>query len=334
MDASRHFYVLGFAPLDEGKPGRFRKLSVKVKRAGLRTSHRVGYLVPDPKAAPDASAARFQAAEAIAKGLSGGAFGLEALAVPLGTPATSEPAGTGLLPVALHVDGEGLLSGVNDDKLNLEVYAYVLDTQGRILDALSATPSLDLTKLRGSLREKGLQVLTVFRAPPGTADLRFLVRHSQSGRAASLRVLANETKTLWPVSAPLVTSDPATRVVMPVASRANPELDLPFRVGARPFAPEVQPVLRNGTPSEVCLLARPPRGPSLEVMADLVTAEGKAHALATTGPIRMVKDRDGAFRIVMNLSPEGVAVGEYDLRITLRDESGEEVRSTQSVALR
>jgi VWFA-related protein len=331
MDASRHFYVLGFAPGDEGKPGRFRKLSVKVKRPGLKVSHRAGYLVPDPKATPDPNVARLQAADAIAKGLSGGAFGLHVLAVPIEPPAAAT---TRQLPVALQVDGETLLEGVKDDKLGLEVYAYVLDTQGRILDALSATPVLDLAKVRGSLRDKGLQLLTVFRAPKGTADLRFLVRHPPSGRMASYRLLSPESQSAWPVTSPLVTTDPGSRVVVPVASRANPQLDLPFRVGARPFAPEILPVLKNGVSIEVCLMARPPRGPSLEVMADLVSGEGKTHALASTGPIKMVKDRDGAFRVVMNLSPEAITPGSYDLRITLRDETGEEVRSTQVVAVR
>ena len=114
----------------------------------------------------------------------------------------------------------------------------MLDAQGRIKDALSATPSLELAKVRGSLQANGLQVLTVFKAPEGAADLRFLVRHAASGRSASLRVLAPaDAKAAWPLSAPLVMSDPASRLVMPVASRANPELDLPVPGGAAALQP-------------------------------------------------------------------------------------------------
>ena len=58
LGASRYFYVLGFATAEAGKPGKFRKLSVKVTRAGLKVSHRPGYLVPDPAALTDASFAR------------------------------------------------------------------------------------------------------------------------------------------------------------------------------------------------------------------------------------------------------------------------------------
>jgi VWFA-related protein len=339
MDASRYFYVLGFAPPEDGKAGRFRKLSVKVRRGGAKVSHRVGYVVADPKAATGANAARMTAADAIAKGLSGGSFALEALAIPVASrtegpadPAAGEP---GLLPVALQVDGAGLLSGVTEDKLALEVYGYVLDADGRILDALSATPSLDLVKVRQSLLDSGLQVLTVFKAPGGTADLRFLVRHPASGRASSLRLLAPaEAKTAWPVSSPIVMSDPSTRLVMPVPSRGNPELDLPFRVGQRAFSPEVDPVLKNGVASEVCVMTRPPRGPSLEVMADLRGADGKTTSLETSGPVRLSKDRDGAFRIVLNLTPNGIPAGDYALRVTLRDEAGQEVFAEQPVGVK
>jgi VWFA-related protein len=330
MDASRYFYVLGFTPVAEGKPGRFRKVSVKVKRSGLKASHRPGYLVRDPKAAGDASVARLAAGDAIAKGLSGGAFGLEALAMP-----SRSASGAAVLPVALKVDGPGLLAATKDKTIGLEVYGYALDASGRIYDAVSVTPSIDVDKLGAVLKDNGLQVLTVFRAPQGPADLRFLVRHPASGRAASLRVLAGEETTKpWPISPPLVMTDPGARLVMPVASRANPELDLPFRVGQKPFSPEVEPVLENGYRSDVCVIARPLRGPSLEVMADLRAADGRTTPLETSGPVRLVKDPDGAFRIVLSVAPSAVPAGSYALRVTLRDEAGEEAVSESTVTVK
>jgi VWFA-related protein len=327
-DASRYFYVLGFAPVREGKAGRFRKLSVKVKRPGLKASHRVGYVVPDPNAPEPTTMARLSAGEAIAKGLSGGAFGLQALAYPMRGDSNDA------LPVVLRVDGPSVLNGVKEDALGLEVYGYALDAEGRIVDALSATPSLDLRKLRGGLQEHGLLLVSVFKAPVGAADLRFFVRHAASGRSASLRIVAEAPPGAWPVSAPLLMADPAARIVVPVASRAKPELDLPFRVGARAFAPEVSPVLVNGKAAEVCVMARPPRGPSLEVMADLRAADGRTTSLETSGPVRLSKDPDGAFRIVLSLTPKDIPPGDYALRVTLRDETGEEVFAEQPVGVK
>jgi hypothetical protein len=212
----------------------------------------------------------------------------------------------------------------------------VLDAQGRIRDALGATPSLDLGQLRSSLKANGLQVLTVFRAPEGTADLRFLVRVPTTGRAASLRAVVpiEAAAPAWPVTPPLFMNDPSSRVVVPVASRANPQLEVPFRVGPKPFLPEVQPVFRNGSARDVCLLSRLPGSPALEVLPELRAADGKVQPVAISGPVRLVKDLDGAFRIVLSLAPSGVPAGEYALRVTLRDDTGQEVTSAQTVAVR
>ena len=44
LEASRHYYVLAFEPLDpKGKPDRLRKLKVRVRGDGLSVSHRRGY---------------------------------------------------------------------------------------------------------------------------------------------------------------------------------------------------------------------------------------------------------------------------------------------------
>jgi VWFA-related protein len=331
VEASRYFYVLGFAPRESTKPGRLHKLAVKVKRSGLKVSHRPAYVQPEAAGASDPMAARLSAGDAIAKGLSGGAFALHALAVP-----TRTAEGTPLLSVAFEVDGPGLLTGAAGKKLSLEVYGYVLDPAGRIVDALGATPTLDLNRLESHLREGRLQILTVFRSPEGDADLRFLVRHAASGRTASLRMPVAQERVLgaWPVSTPLLMADPASRVVVPIASRAHPAPDLPFRVGQQAFSPEADPVLRNGKASEICVLSRPSELSSLDVRADLRGADGKLQPLETSGPMRVVKDPDGAFRVVLPVTPRGILPGDYVLRMALRDEAGAEALSEQKVEVR
>ena len=73
LEASRHYYMLAFEPLDpKGKPDRVRRLKVRVRGDGLSVSHRRGYLIADPKRETSPAQAALQAAEAIAKGLSGG----------------------------------------------------------------------------------------------------------------------------------------------------------------------------------------------------------------------------------------------------------------------
>jgi VWFA-related protein len=105
LDASRHYYVLAFEPLDaKGKPGRPRKLKVRVRGDGLSASHRRGYLLDDPKRETTPASAALQAADAIAKGLTGGPVALSAVAVPY-----RNAKGRSSLPVILHVDGNALI---------------------------------------------------------------------------------------------------------------------------------------------------------------------------------------------------------------------------------
>jgi hypothetical protein len=80
LAASRDFYVLAFAPAnaERGKP---RKISIKVKTPGLKVSHRSSYTLPDLKK-PDPSRSAMEAAEIIAKGVSGGGIRMKAYALP------------------------------------------------------------------------------------------------------------------------------------------------------------------------------------------------------------------------------------------------------------
>jgi VWFA-related protein len=332
MDVSRYYYVLAFEPADaKKKPGELRKLKVKVKRAGLQVSHRAGYTVPDLKAVP-APTAQLQSAEAIAKGLSGGALRLSAVAVPY-----RSPQGEVSLPVVLEVEGESILAGAGSGKtLSLEIYGYALDATGRIQDAFGLTPTLDLDKLGPGIRKTGLQVITAFRVQEGPADLRFLVRDPASGRTGSLRsasVVPSFQEQAGVLSLPLLMDDPRSRLVIPTASRANRNLQIPFRLGDAPFTPQAAPVLRNGEAQQVCLMAwggAAGGDGSAVLKAVLVRDDGQTIALETAG-LRVVSDPDRFRRLVLTVTPRGVLRGDYRLRLTMASSGTEESHSELAV---
>jgi VWFA-related protein len=332
MDASRYYYVLAFEPADaKKKPGELRKLKVKVKRAGLQVSHRAGYTVPDLKAVP-ASTVQLQSAEAIAKGLSGGALRLSAVAVPY-----RSPQGEVSLPVVLEVEGGSLLAGAGK-ALSLEIYGYALDATGRIQDAVGLTPTLDLEKLGPGIRNTGVQVITAFRVQEGLADLRFLVRDTASGRTGSLRsasVVPSFEEGAAFLSLPLLMDDPRSRLVIPTASRANRNLQIPFRLGDAPFTPQAAPVLRNGAAQQVCLMAWGDAAggdgtAALKAVLVRDDGDGRAIPLETAG-LRVVSDVDRFRRLVLTVTPRGVPRGQYRLRLTVASSGSAESRSEQAV---
>jgi VWFA-related protein len=323
LAASRHYYVVAFEPLDPGKKlDRLRKLKVRVRRDGLSVSHRAGYVLPDPKRQAPLVAAQLQAAEAITKGVTGGPIPLRAVAVPY-----RDAKGRLALPVVLELDGAALLHGISGKQLQLEVYGYALDAGGRVQDVFALTPALDLDAVKPALQAKGLQVLSSFAVAQGTADLRFVVRDKASGRAGSLR-LPLEVPAFGAgqvvLSPPLAMDDPRARLVVPAASRARPQLDIPFRLGDAPFTAEPLPVLRNGAPRELCVLAwsgarRYGTQAAFDVEARLVDAAGSAFPLPLDSAPRVVEDADGLQRYVLTLTSRDVPRGVYSLDLGFRD---------------
>jgi VWFA-related protein len=319
VDASRVYYVLAFEPREGGKAGQLRKLRIKVKRTGMQVSHRAGYTLPDAKATTASAPSHvMDAAEIIAKGLSGGALRMQAVAMPY-----RGSGGRLTLPVVLQVDGASLLAVGGDKPLRLEVYGYAFDASGRVMDAIGLTPTLDLAQLGPSVREKGVQVLTAFRVYEGPADLRFLVRDAASMRSGSLRLRADvppAAPAALALSPPLLMDDPRARVVIPTPSQANTNLEIPFRVGEAPFTPDAAPVLRIGAPREVCVLAAGTLADAPDLRAALVRADGTSTPLAASPP-RVVADSDGYRRVVTTVKPTGVEPGEYRLRLTVASAS-------------
>lgn len=323
LDASRHYYVLAFEPLDAGKkPDRLRKLKVRVKQDGLAVSYRRGYVIPNQKGEAVGVTGQLQAGEAIAKGLSGGPIALRAVAVPY-----RDAKGSLALPVILEIDGRSLLGGGASKQLQLEVFGYAFDDEGHIYDAFGLTPVLDLGRVKPTLEARGLQVLSSFAVPDGPVDLRFLVREKASGRAGALRVRldvpAFEAGRIV-LSPPLAMDDPRTRLVLPAASRGLPGLEIPFRLADTPFTAEPLPTLLNGAPREFCVMVwggekRYGSGPPFAVEAELVDAAGAARALPLVGAPRVVQDADGLERYVVTLVPKDVPPGRYDLHLSFRD---------------
>jgi VWFA-related protein len=316
LDASRHYYVVAFEPRAGGKkPGQLRRLKVKVAGDGLKVSHRAGWTLP-AAGARDAGRSRLATADAIAKGLEGGAFDLQALAVPYRGEAGAA------LPVVLAIGGEGLVAADAKGALELELFGYAFGADGRIADTFAAAPAFDLGQVGPAIRARGIEVLTSFRVAPGPHELHFLVRDRRTGRAGGLRVAVEVPDLEGPapaLSAPLLVDDPRARVVLPAASMGQPKLEIPFRLGDTAFVPDVAGVLRNGRAREVALLAW--KAPALgfaEIGARLVGAAGEAHAV----PVRLARsfrDADGFARLVLALTPQGVPAGDYALEISFRD---------------
>jgi VWFA-related protein len=316
---SRHYYVLAFQPAEPApKVGRPRGVKVRVNRDGLRVSHRAAYVVPKSSPGVDAADARLAAAEAIAKGLSGGRLRPHLTAMPY-----RDRQGRASVPVVLHLDGEALAAAVRDDGLAVQVYGYAL-ANGRVLDSLEFATTLDLSKVGASLRTDGLSVLTAFAASPGPVDIRFFVRAGGTGETGSIRrqlEVPAFTDGETVLSAPIRTLPATEKIVAPYETRGRPPVEIPFRLGGRPFLPDTSRVLTPGLPSELCVFVWPSRLASsepLNVTGELAQPGQASQPLRFEGAPRVVADADGFDRYVVTVVPPRAAPGDYILRLTFR----------------
>ncbi|MBX7184267.1 MAG: VWA domain-containing protein [Vicinamibacteria bacterium] len=313
LAANRDFYVLAFAPsgTDRGKP---RKLSIKVKPSGLKVSHRATYTLPDPKK-PDAGRAAMEAAEIIAKGVTGGSIRLRAYALPYRTRD-----GAASLSLVAQVPAEALLEAVKRKQIGLQLYGYLVDGAGSVLDYFQATPVLDPAQVGESLRKSGLQVITTFAANSGPLEVRLLVRDPATSTWGALRLPVDVPSFGSPAaaftSAPMIVDDPFARVALPTTTQRRPNRDIPFRLDDRPITVDADPVLKRGDAREVCVYVRPGSGAPPALQLDLVGTDGRKHP-QKADKISVVRDADGFDRVVFFVSPAGVEPGEYAFSVAV-----------------
>jgi hypothetical protein len=334
LEMSRHFYLLAFEPQEKRGAGKFHKLKVKVRGKGDGVSHRAGYFERLDETARPALSRRFEAAEVIAKGVTGGPIDLRAIAVPYRTPG-----GAVAVPVVLETEPGALVAGP-DGKLSLEVFGYALDDKGGVEDFVALATNLDPARVNDRLQDRGLQLHATFTVPAGKHSLRFLVREPHSGRwgAKWLEVTVPSFDPaevlLFP---PMFMDAPSRWVILEAPSQSTVRHATVFSMAAETFTPRTRPSLANGRTEQVFLLAfdvgrRYDPGASFEIRPQLVGASGDSRAVGRVQLARTLAEGDGFRRFVLDVTPKDVPAGEYTFRVRLRDPaSGRVSEAFQSV---
>jgi hypothetical protein len=314
-EVSHQYYVLAFQPADPAtKPGAARSLKVRVRGSGLKVSHRAAYVLPKSASPSSPAAQRLVAAEAVAKGLSGGPLRLHLEALPYRDRQRGPS-----LPAVLHVDGHALATPGQGRLLDVVVYGYAM-AQGRVLDRLSLSVSVDLSKQGAVLERDGLDVVTAFAVPTGALDLRFFVRAGRPGVTGSIRQAVEVpafVEDRLALSPPMLTSPLEGRIVARGRSQGGPQLELPFRLGSDPFLPHAI-TLSAGRPRELCIFVWP-SGDRLEVAGEIERPGTGALPLRVEGVPRVIRDPDGFDRYLLRVVPPQAPAGAYALRVTLRE---------------
>ena len=215
-EQSQDYYLIGFMPKAHGQPGEYRRVSVRVKRAGSRVSSRTGFALSDAAAHMDRQQAlqRAMTAPFAQQGLPvqyttytlrGNTPGIQTVVLSLETelPVTSSQeahAADVVFAVRSIADGRVVASG--KDVIALPTHTRAGATTGtgafRVQFDLAAGEYL----MRAAVREPGGLV--------GTADRRFTVRALDGPGIVSGDLLVTSAHGELPVRAAAYTGDGLT----------------------------------------------------------------------------------------------------------------------------
>jgi VWFA-related protein len=175
------YYAIGFHSSNPARDGKYRKLTVKVKRPGVKIEYRPGYYAPSDFKHSGNEDREQQLEDQLASDLPA-----TDMAVYLDTMFFKLDEGRYDMPVSLVVPGSQIpfVKGGDKDKATLDILGEVIDEVKRPVGSVRQTVKLNLDNTLNA-RQKNIQYTTSFSLPPGKYQIKFVVRENQTGRMGS-----------------------------------------------------------------------------------------------------------------------------------------------------
>ncbi len=305
---SRNHYLLGFSSSNPKRDGKFRKLSVEVRRPGVDVRARKGYYAPsDEKEARPLG--KDDLAPPVRRALDS-PWGADGIPLRLTSYVLAPTGAKSLTLLVAEADPAGVAfeSKAGREDGVLETFAVVTARDSG--ETFTAERRLDLSLPHDVLARLGtawLPVMRDFQLPAGVYQARLLVRDPKTGRVGSVR---HEFEVPEPakfhISTPLLTDtlqgDAANPRPTPLARRA-------FAAGSRLFCAYEVYGLAAG--------ARVSSGYIVKSAAGATLLSQPLKPFAEGAPLGQT----------MVLSLQGVAPGDYEIVLSVRDDgTGEAVQ--------
>ena len=345
LDDQKGYYLIGYRPEDstfEAATGRrkFHKITLKLKRPGLKHRTRTGfYGVTDEEARPASLTREQQLGRALTSPFNTG--GVE---VRLTSVYTNNAKAGSFVRSMFHVEGRDLVFTDEPDgwhKATIDVVAVTFGDNGRVVDEVSGTHNL---RVRGEtykqlLKHGFVYNLTVPVKKPGAYQLRAVVRDASSeriGSASQFIEVPDIKKNRLTLSGVIVDG------VDPAAKPATPQADAAGGEGAAGFEsdPQASPAVRRFRRGLVLRYAfsifnaqadKATGRPAVQTQMRLFR-EGRELFTGRSQPFDATNQADlkrlqagGAIQLGTNLPP-----GEYALQVIVTDPLAKEKYRTAS----
>jgi VWFA-related protein len=175
------YYAIGFHSSNPARDGKYRKLTIKINRPGMRLEYRPGYYAP----ADFKHSGREDRERELEEQLTSDLPATD-VAVYLDAMYFRLDENRFFVPVSLIVPGSQIpfVKGGDKDKATLDIIGEVIDEVKRPIGNARETVKLNLDPTLQA-RQKNIEYTTSFNLPPGKYHLKFVVRENQTGRMGS-----------------------------------------------------------------------------------------------------------------------------------------------------
>jgi VWFA-related protein len=227
------FYAIGFHSTNPARDGKYRKLTVKIDRPGVKLDYRPGYYAPADFKHSGKEDREQELQDQLASDLPA-----TDMAVYMNAMYFLLDENRFFMPVSLVVPGSQIpfVKGGDKDKATLDIIGAVLDQTQRPVGRVRDTVKLNLDPSLQA-RQKNIQYTTSFNLPPGKYQLKFVVRENQTGLMGSF---------IADVTLPDLKKAPLKMSSIVLASQRQPsKKDDPLVRDGQEYVPNISHVFRQ-----------------------------------------------------------------------------------------
>jgi VWFA-related protein len=321
---SSSYYAIGFHSTNPARDGKYRKLTIRIDRPGIKLEYRPGYYAPADFQHSGRQDREQELQDELASDLPA-----TDIAVYLDAMYFRLSENRYYVPVSLLVPGSQIpfVKGGDKDKATLDIIGAVVDEVKRPIGRVRQTIKLNLDQSQNA-RQKNIQYTTSFDLPPGKYTVKFVVRENQTGLMGSF---------VADITLPDMKKAPLKMSSIVLSSMREPsKAQDPLVRNGQEYVPNIAHVFRQD--QHMYLLyeiydparekqsetgAREPRG-AINLLSSLELIQGSTKVYETP-LVRArqvnVEDRD-AVAMELDVPLTGLKPGQYICQLNVIDDAG------------
>ncbi|HEY1985060.1 MAG TPA: VWA domain-containing protein [Terracidiphilus sp.] len=318
------YYAIGFHSTNPARDGKYRKLTIRINRPGIKLEYRPGYYAPADFKHSGKEDRERDLEEQLTSDLPATdmAVYLDAMYFRLDENRFN-------VPVSLIVPGSQIpfVKGGDKEKATLDIIGTVIDEVKRPIGRARETVKLNLDESLQA-RQKNIQYTTSFNLPAGKYHLKFVVRENQTGRMGSFEadIVLPELKKV-----PLKMSS-----IVLASARQPSKQESPLVRGGEEYVPNISHVFRQDqhlyllyevyAPARAKPADNQPKGtkPGISLLSSLELIQGATKVYETPlvqAKAINVEGRD-AVSVELDVPLAGLKPGSYLCQLNVIDDAG------------